>query len=124
MHEAAGMHLISTCTGNEVGSSYVLAFGSWITFVSCNALGVTLHIGIGDKTMDNGKQLIILAMMIIDSYKRLKDPYTLAPQATPWKVVQSRVCYMHLGPAAYLSVRKWSLCGLGTCMALYKPSLA
>ena len=30
----------------------VLAFGSWITFVSCNALGVTLHIGIGDKTMD------------------------------------------------------------------------
>ena len=47
MHEAAGMHLISTCTGNEVGSSYVLAFGSWITFVSCNALGVTLHIGLG-----------------------------------------------------------------------------
>ena len=77
MHEAAGMHLISTCTGNEVGSSYVLAFGSWITFVSCNALGVTLHIGIGDKTMDNGKQLIILAMMIIDSYQRLKDPYSI-----------------------------------------------
>ena len=77
MHEAAGMHLISTCTGNEVGSSYVLAFGSWITFVSCNALGVTLHIGIGDRTMDNGKQLIILiVMMIIDSYQRLKDPYT------------------------------------------------
>ena len=78
MHEAAGMHLISTCTGNEVGSSYVLAFGSWITFVSCNALGVTLHIGIGDRTMDNGKQLIILAMMIIDSYQRLKDPYILS----------------------------------------------
>ena len=78
MHEAAGMHLISTCTGNEVGSSYVLAFGSWITFVSCNALGVTLHIGIGDRTMDNGKQLIILVMMIIDSYQRLKDPYTWA----------------------------------------------
>ena len=77
MHEAAGMHLISTCTGNEVGSSYVLAFGSWITFVSCNALGVTLHIGIGDRTMDNGKQLIILiVMMIIDSYQRLKDPYS------------------------------------------------
>ena len=76
MHEAAGMHLISTCTGNEVGSSYVLAFGSWITFVSCNALGVTLHIGIRDRTMDNGKQLIILVMMIIDSYQRLKDPYT------------------------------------------------
>ena len=75
MHEAAGMHLISTCTGNEVGSSYVLAFGSWITFVSCNALRVTLHIGIGDRTMDNGKQLIILVMMIIDSYQRLKDPY-------------------------------------------------
>ena len=75
MHEAAGMHLISTCTGNEVGSSYVLAFGSWITFVSCNALGVTLHIGIGDRTMDNGKQLIILVMMIIDYYQRLKDPY-------------------------------------------------
>ena len=50
MHEAAGMHLIRTCTGNEVGSCYVLAFGSWITFVSCNALGVTLHIGIGDRT--------------------------------------------------------------------------
>ena len=77
MHKAAGMHLISTCTGNEVGSSYVLAFGSWITFVSCNALGVTLHIGIGDRTMDNGKQLIILVMMIIDSYQRLKDPYSL-----------------------------------------------
>ena len=77
MHEAAGMHLISTCTGNEVGSSYVLAFGSWITFVSCNALGVTLHIGIGDRTMDNEKQLIILiVMMIIDSYQRLKDPYS------------------------------------------------
>ena len=76
MHEAAGMHLISTCTGNEVGSSYVLAFGSWITFVSCNALGVTLHIGIGDRTMDNGKQLIILVMMIIDYYQRLKDPYS------------------------------------------------
>ena len=76
MHEAAGMHLISTCTGNEVGSSYVLAFGSWITFVYCNALGVTLHIGIGDSTMDNGKQLIILiVMMIIDYYQRLKDPY-------------------------------------------------
>ena len=30
----------------------VLAFGSWITFVSCNALGVTLYIGIGDRTMD------------------------------------------------------------------------
>ena len=75
MHEAAGMHLISTCTGNEVGSSYVLPFGSWITFVSCNALGVTLHIGIGDRTMDNGKQLIILVMMIIDFYQRLKDPY-------------------------------------------------
>ena len=52
MHKAAGMHLISTCTGNEVGSSYVLAFGSWITFVSRNALGVTLHIGIGDMTID------------------------------------------------------------------------
>ena len=52
MHEAAGMHLISTCTGNEVGSSYVLAFGSWITFVSRNALGVTLYIGIGDRTID------------------------------------------------------------------------
>ena len=27
--------------------------------------------------MDNGKQLIILiVMMIIDSYQRLKDPYT------------------------------------------------
>ena len=25
MHEAAGMHLISTCTGNEVGSCDVLA---------------------------------------------------------------------------------------------------
>ena len=52
MNEAADMHLISICTGNEVGSCYVLAFGSWITFVSCNALGVTLHIGIGDRTMD------------------------------------------------------------------------
>ena len=30
----------------------VLAFGSWITFVSCNALKVTLHIGVVDRTMD------------------------------------------------------------------------
>ena len=30
----------------------VLAFGSWITFVSHSALRVTLHIGIGDRTMD------------------------------------------------------------------------
>ena len=30
----------------------VLAFSSWITFASCNALRVTLHIGIGDRTMD------------------------------------------------------------------------
>ena len=30
----------------------VLAFSSWITFVSCNALGVTLYIGIGDRTKD------------------------------------------------------------------------
>ena len=30
----------------------VLAFGSWITFVSCNALGLTLHIEIRDRTMD------------------------------------------------------------------------
>ena len=29
-----------------------LAFSSWITFVSYNALGVTLHIGIRDRTMD------------------------------------------------------------------------
>ena len=52
MYEAEGMHLISTCTGNEVGSCDVLVFGSWITFVSCNALGATLHIGIGDRTID------------------------------------------------------------------------
>ena len=31
----------------------VSAFGSWIIFVSSNALRVTLHIGIGDRTMDN-----------------------------------------------------------------------
>ena len=30
----------------------VLAFGSWIALVSCSALGVTLHMGIGDRTMD------------------------------------------------------------------------
>ena len=66
MHEAAGMHLIRTCTGNEIRSCYVLAFGSWITFVSCNALGVTLHIGIGDRTMDKlKKQLIILIVMML-----------------------------------------------------------
>ena len=52
MHEAAGMHLIKTCTGNDVRNYYVLAFGNWITFVSYNALGVTLHIGIGDRTMN------------------------------------------------------------------------
>ena len=30
----------------------MLAFGSWITLVSCNALGVALYIGIGDRAMD------------------------------------------------------------------------
>ena len=30
----------------------MLAFGSWITIVSCNALGVTLDIRIRDRTMD------------------------------------------------------------------------
>ena len=29
----------------------VLAFGSWITLVSCYALGVAIHIGIGNRTM-------------------------------------------------------------------------
>ena len=77
MHEAAGMHIIRTCTGNEVGSCSVLAFGSWITFVSCNALGVTLHIGIGDRTMNKKTVVILISMMIIDSYQRLKDPYKL-----------------------------------------------
>ena len=76
MHKAASMHLIRTCTGNEVGSCYVLAFGSWITFVSCNAFGVTLHMGIGDRTMDKKTVVILIGMMIVDSYQRLKDPYT------------------------------------------------
>ena len=66
MYEASGMHLISTCTGNEVGSCYVLAFGSWITFVSCNALGVTLHIGLGDKAMNKKTVVILIGMMILD----------------------------------------------------------
>ena len=30
----------------------VLAFGNWIILVSCNALGLALHIGIGDRTID------------------------------------------------------------------------
>ena len=30
----------------------MLAIGSWITFISCNALGVSLDIGIGDRIMD------------------------------------------------------------------------
>ena len=75
MYEAAGMHLTSTCTGNEVGSYSVLAFGSWITLVSCNALGVTLHIGLGDRTMDKKTVFILIGMMIIDSFQKLKDPY-------------------------------------------------
>ena len=76
MHEDEGMHLIRTCTGNEVGSCYVLVFGSWITFVSCNALRVTLHIRIGDRTIDKKTVDILIGMMIIDSYQRLKDPYS------------------------------------------------
>ena len=71
------MHLIRTCTWNEVGSCYVLPFGSWITFVSCNALGVTLHIGLGDRTMYKKTVVILIGMMIVDSYQRLKDPYKL-----------------------------------------------
>ena len=103
MHEAVGMHLISICTGNEVGSSYVLAFGSWITFVSCNALGETLHIGIGDRTMDNGKQLIILiVMMIIDSYQRLKDPYIIGQKQAP-----GRIHYLKRGLEKYRAC-SWS----------------
>ena len=78
MYKAAGMHLISTCTGNEVGSCYVLAFGSWITLVSCNALGVTTTYRIGDRTMVKKTVVIFIGMMIIDSYQRLKDPYTTA----------------------------------------------
>ena len=34
----------------------VLALGSWITLDSCNALGVVLHIGIRDRTIE--KQLV------------------------------------------------------------------
>ena len=30
----------------------ILAFGSWIVFFFCNALRVTLYIGIGDSKMD------------------------------------------------------------------------
>ena len=75
MHEATGMHLISTCTGNGVGSCYVLAFGSWITFVSCNALGVTLHIGLGIGQWIRKTIVILIGMMIVDSYQRLKDLY-------------------------------------------------
>ena len=106
MHEAAGMHLISTCTGNEVGSNYVLTFGSWITFVSCNALGVTLHIGIGDRTMDNEKQLIILiVMMIIDSYQRLKDPYN--------KSLKLTILPLLLNQSFPLCMRTWFIFSIG-----------
>ena len=81
MHEAAGMHLIKTCTRNEVGSCYILGFGSWIIFVSYNALGVTLHIGIGDRTMAKKTVVTFIGKMIIDSYQRFKDPYKLVSGA-------------------------------------------
>ena len=77
MHEAADMHLIRICTGNKVGSYYILAFGRLITLVSCNALGVTLHIGIGDRKMDKKTASYTFVMMILDSYQKLKDPYKL-----------------------------------------------
>ena len=54
----------------------MLAFSSWITFVSYNALRVTLYIGIGDRTMDKKTVVILIGMIIVDSYQRLKDPYT------------------------------------------------
>ena len=56
MLEAAGMHLIRTCTGNKAISccnSQCKLFSSWITPVSYNAPGLVLHIGIGDRTKDN-----------------------------------------------------------------------
>ena len=56
----------------------MLAFGSWITFVSCNSLGVTLHIGLGDRTMDKKTVVILIGMMIVESYQRWKDPYNYA----------------------------------------------
>ena len=59
----------------------VLAFGSWITFVSCNALRVTLHIGIGDRKIDKKQLVLILFMIIFDSNQRLKDPYKLVSGA-------------------------------------------
>ena len=100
MHEAAGMHLISTCTGNEVGSCYVLAFGSWIAFVSCNALGVTLHIGLGDRTMDKKTVVILIGMMIIDSYQRLKDPYNSIP-GSHQHIVYCLFLILHCLPSAF-----------------------
>ena len=38
---------------------------------------MTLHIGIGDRPIDK-KTVILIVMMIIDSYQRLKDPYNIA----------------------------------------------
>ena len=102
MHKAAGMHLIRTCTCNEVGSCYVLAFGSWITFVSCNVLRVTLHIGLGDRTMNKKTVVILIGMIIVDSYQRLKDPYNCTKghmaNSTLW-ALWSRL--LHAGPMPY-----------------------
>ena len=61
----------------------MLAFASWTTIISCNAPGLVLYIGIGDrKKKKENKNIvtivftIVTMMMIIDSYQRLKDPYT------------------------------------------------
>ena len=37
----------------------VLAFGSWITLVSCNALGMALYIGIGDGQWTMNRKIVL-----------------------------------------------------------------
>ena len=47
----------------------------WITFVSCNALGVALYVGIGDGQWIKKQLVLIVVIMIIDYNQMLKDPY-------------------------------------------------
>ena len=52
----------------------VLAFGSWITLVSCNALGIALHIEVedGQWTMNRKMLVTIVVILILDSYQSFK----------------------------------------------------
>ena len=59
----------------------VLAFDSWITLVSCNALGVALHIGIRDGQWTEKLLVTIVLIMILSSFQG-------------WKILTTTIVHM------------------------------